>query len=62
MNENGHGGCIDVFPPGSPQEIVEYEFALHDWRLASREWTGGGWQETWYCTRCRLVDERRASA
>jgi len=41
---------------------------MHDWRLLSREWVGGssitpvamaGWQEVWYCTRCRLVDERR---
>ena len=40
----------------------------HDWRLLSRERTFGeaqginipqaGWRETWYCTRCRYVEER----
>ena len=36
MNENG--GCIAVFPPGRPDTIKHDTFALHDWRLVSREW------------------------
>ena len=74
-----HGGCIKEFPPGRPHTIVEGDpFALHDWRLVSREWFDAsymtvvkgqpgiknpdafGWRETWYCTRCRKVDERLA--
>lgn len=38
----------------------EGQYPHHDWRLWSREWVNGKWQETWYCTQCRLVDERFA--
>lgn len=63
-----YGGCISVI------ERIVYKddpAAFHDWRLVSREWFDVtitepslpvGWQETWYCTRCRIVDERLASA
>jgi hypothetical protein len=31
----------------------------HDWRLWERKWyRDGGWQETWYCTKCRKIEER----
>ena len=65
MSDNEHGGCISVFPPGRPDTIKHDTFALHDWRLLSREWVVlygkslKGWQETWYCTRCRKIEERR---
>lgn len=80
MSDNEYGGCIYVFPPGRPDTIENDPFALHDWRLLSREWFdssyfGGtldrpaivnkdavGWQETWYCTRCRTVQERSMDA
>lgn len=63
MNE--HGGCITV----TDRRLHFDETVLHDWRLVSREWVPreslfdrsvkqSGWQETWYCTRCRKVDER----
>jgi len=59
MSDNEHGGCIDVFPPGRPDTIKHDTFALHDWRLVSRACLSVGWCETWYCTRCRLVEERK---
>jgi hypothetical protein len=72
MSSSKHGGCIVPFPTGDRTSSIETSpWALHDWRLVSREWHSvgfqsleppdGGWQETWYCTRCRIVDERIAS-
>jgi hypothetical protein len=55
-----YGGCIEI----AQNEIRESAFVLHDWRLKSRSWTtgrdwGSYWLEVWYCTRCRLVEEKR---
>lgn len=48
---------------------------VHDWRLWKREtyyipddsdssygvWPAGGFNEVWYCTRCRLIQERKVA-
>lgn len=37
-------------------EVVHWD--CHDWRLWERLWVPEhGWQTTWYCTRCRKIEE-----
>jgi hypothetical protein len=49
----------------SPDPPVFIPACEHNWRLWSREWhttpisdeLTGGWQSTWYCTKCRKIEE-----
>lgn len=43
----------------------ELRDAVHDWRLWERKWVSfmtanlpACWEEVWYCTRCRKIEER----
>ena len=65
LTVSSYSGVTDDLPPW-------LQPSLHDWRLVSlvleRERTDSGqyaasrrdWIETWYCTRCRIIERRRA--
>jgi hypothetical protein len=42
----------------SRAEQLEYEFTDYERAYENALITSTGWKETWYCTRCRLVEER----
>lgn len=48
-----------VMPAYNGIDVVGWMPALHDWRMAKRVTEGEVVYEFWYCTRCRITEERR---
>jgi len=53
LTVSSYSGVTDDLPPW-------LQPGLHDWRLVSLIGPSPSWIETWYCTRCRIIERRRA--